>query len=89
MQNKIGEEYQAVISGVTSFGIFVELDNMVEGLVHVTTMVDDFYEYDENKLSLTGRHTGRSFRIGDSVKVKLEHVNLDERKLDFELVDTP
>ncbi|MDT3698865.1 MAG: ribonuclease R [Thermincola sp.] len=87
MQNKIGEEYQAIISGVTSFGIFVELDNMVEGLVHVTTMMDDFYEYDENKLSLTGRHTGRSFRIGDSVRVRLEQVNLDERKLDFELVE--
>lgn len=87
MKDKIGEEYQAVISGVTSFGMFVELDNMVEGLVHVTNLIDDFYEYDENKLSLTGRHTGRSFRIGDSVKVRLEHVNLDERKLDFELVD--
>lgn len=87
MQNKIGEKYQAVISGVTSFGMFVELDNMIEGLVHVTTLMDDFYEYDENKLSLTGRHTGRSFRIGDSVRVRLEQVNLDERKLDFELVE--
>jgi len=87
MKNKIGEEYEAVISGVTSFGVFVELDNMVEGLVHVTTLLDDFYEYDENKLSLIGRHTGRSFRIGDSLRVRLEHVNLDERKLDFELID--
>lgn len=87
MKDKIGEEYPAVISGVTSFGLFVELDNMVEGLVHVTNLMDDFYEYDENKLSLTGRHTRRSFRIGDSVKVRLEHVNLDERRLDFELVD--
>lgn len=87
MKDKIGDEFPAVISGCTQFGMFVELDNLVEGLVHITTLVDDFYEYDENKLSLTGRHTGRVFRIGDAVRVRLENVNLDERQLDFELVD--
>ncbi len=86
MMDKVGEEYHAVISGVTSFGMFVELENMVEGLVHVTTLMDDFYEYDETKLSLTGRHTHRVFRIGDPIRVKLDGVNLDERQLDFELV---
>ncbi len=87
MQDKIGTEYRAVVSGAASFGIFVELENLVEGLVHVTNLTDDFYEYDETKLSLTGRHTGRSFRIGDPVRVRLEKVNLDERRLDFELAD--
>lgn len=89
MKDKVGEEYQAVISGVTSFGMFAELDNMVEGLVHVTTLSDDFYEYDEIKLSLTGRHTNRTFRIGDTVRVRLENVNMDNRQLDFELVGSP
>ena len=88
MKDKVGDEFDAVISGVTSFGFFVELDNMVEGLVHVTTLVDDFYEYDEVKLSLTGLHTGKQFRIGDTVRVRLENVNLDERQLDFELVSS-
>lgn len=87
MMDKVGETYEAIISSVTSFGMFVELDNLVEGLVHVTTMSDDFYEYDEVKLSLTGRHTKRTFRIGDTVKVKLEKVNVEERQLDFELVN--
>jgi len=53
----------------------------------VTTLADDFYEYDETKLSLIGRHTGRTFRIGDTVRVRLENVNLEERRLDFELAD--
>jgi len=87
MKDKVGEEYQAVVSSVTSFGMFVELENLVEGLVHVTTMMDDFYEYDETKLSLTGLHTGKIYRIGDTVRVRLENVNLDERQLDFELVE--
>jgi len=86
MMDKTGEEFTAVISSVTSFGFFVELDNMVEGLVHVTTLMDDFYEYDEAKLALTGKHTGRIFRIGDTVKVRLENVNMDQRQLDFELI---
>ncbi len=87
MQDKIGTEYRAIVSSTTSFGMFVELDNLVEGLVHVTTMTDDFYEYDEIKQSLTGRHTGRSFRIGDTVRVRLENVNPEKRQLDFELVN--
>lgn len=86
MKDKIGQKFEGVISGVTSFGLFVELDNLVEGLVHVTTMLDDFYEYDEIRLSLIGQHTGKIFRIGDVVKVKLENVNIDERQLDFELI---
>lgn len=87
MLDKVGEEYNAIISGVTSFGMFVELDNLVEGLVHVTTMADDFYEFDDARHSLIGQHTGRIFRIGDLVRVRLENVNIDQRQLDFELVD--
>jgi ribonuclease R len=88
MMDKIGTEYDAIISGVTSFGFFVELPNLVEGLVHVTSLHDDFYEYDENRICLMGRHTKRTFRIGDAARVRLEGVNKDERKLDFELVQS-
>lgn len=87
MKDKIGREFRAVVSGAAPIGIFVELENLVEGLVHVTTLADDFYEYDETKLSLIGRHTGRTFRIGDTVRVRLENVNVEERRLDFELAD--
>jgi len=87
MLDKVGEEYDAIVSTVTSFGMFVELDNLVEGLVHVTNLADDFYEFDEARHSLIGRHTGKIFRIGDKVRVKLEKVNIDQRQLDFELVD--
>lgn len=86
MQDKVGDEFDAIISGVAQFGVFVQLDNLVEGLVHVTNLMDDFYEYDETRLALIGRHTGRTFRIGDKVRVRLENVNTDQRQLDFELV---
>lgn len=86
MLDKVGQEFDGIISGVTSFGMFVELDNLVEGLVHVTTMHDDFYEFVENQYSLVGRHTRRTFRIGQPVRVELTRVNIDERQLDFELL---
>lgn len=87
MKDRVGEVFEAIISSVTAFGMFVELENLVEGLVHVTTMADDFYEFDDTKLALIGRHTGRTFRIGEPVKVRLENVNIDDRQLDFELVN--
>jgi len=86
MASKIGETYEAIVSGVTSFGIFVELDNTVEGLVHVSNMEDDYYHFNEKSMALVGERTGRTFRIGDKVKVKVEHVNMAERQIDFVLV---
>ncbi|MCG1013414.1 ribonuclease R [Tepidanaerobacter sp. GT38] len=86
MASKIGETYEAIVSGVTSFGIFVELDNTVEGLVHVSNMEDDYYHFNEKTMVLVGERTGRTFRIGDKVKVKVEHVNMAERQIDFVLV---
>ncbi|MFZ5640876.1 MAG: ribonuclease R [Bacillota bacterium] len=87
MQDKVGQEFDAIISSVTPFGMFVELENLVEGLVHVTTLHDDFYEFVENQYSLVGRHTRRIFRIGQQVRVQLTRVNIDERQLDFELLE--
>ena len=86
MLRHLGEEFHGVISGVTNFGFFVELDNTVEGLVHVSTLTDDYYYFDEKNLMLSGRHTGVQFRIGTRVKVLLAKVNVEERNLDFEFI---
>ncbi|GGB35988.1 ribonuclease R [Lentibacillus populi] len=85
MQDRIGEEYTGVISSVTNFGMFVELENTVEGLVHVSTLTDDYYHYDERNQALIGERTSNMYRIGDEVRVRVESVNLDERAVDFEL----
>jgi len=86
MASKIGETYEAIVSGVTSFGIFVELDNTIEGLVHVSNMEDDYYHFNDKTMALIGERTGKTFRIGDIVKVKVDNVNIAERQIDFVLV---
>ncbi|WP_079478258.1 ribonuclease R [Halobacillus salinus] len=85
MQDKIGEEYEGVISSVTSFGMFVELPNTVEGLVHVSTLTDDYYQFHEKQFAMIGERTGNVFRIGDEVTIRVTNVNLDERVVDFEI----
>lgn len=87
MADKIGLQYTGVISGVTSFGLFVELENTVEGLVHVSHMVDDYYHFHSDQMMLVGERTGKQYRMGDEVKVRVTHVNLDERTVNFELVE--
>lgn len=87
MMDKIGEEFQGVISGVTGFGIFVELkDIYVEGLIHITALNGDFYEYDPVRHRLMGQRTRKIYRIGDCLKVRVVHVNLEDKQIDFELV---
>jgi len=83
MEGKEGSEYVGTISGVTSFGLFVELENTVEGLVHVTKMEDDYYYFDEKKYSLVGEHSGKVYRLGDSIKVRLEKVDKEARTVYF------
>ena len=83
MSTKIGVSFDAIVSGVTSFGIFVELDNTIEGLVHVSNIEDDYYHFNEKMMTLRGERTGRAFRIGDKVKVKVDRVNIEERQIDF------
>ncbi|KHE67232.1 ribonuclease R family protein, partial [Halobacillus sp. BBL2006] len=85
MQDKIGEEFEGVISSVTSFGMFVELPNTVEGLVHVSTLTDDYYQFHEKQFAMIGERTGNVFRIGDEVTIRVTNVNLDERVVDFEI----
>ena len=86
MLDKVGEVYPGIITGTTSFGIFVELQDIyVEGLVHVTALGNDYYHYDPTRHWLIGERTNRIFRLGDPVTVRVVQVNLDERKIDFEL----
>lgn len=87
MAQFVGEEFAGVISGVTAFGIFVELDNGVEGLVHVSTMTNDYYEYVEEQYAMIGERTRTQYRLGDEVEVILAHANVEERNLDFVLKD--
>jgi ribonuclease R len=78
-----GQDFKGVISGVTAFGIFVELDNGVEGLVHVSSIVDDYYEYQEDQYALVGQTSHKSYRLGDEVEVTLMKANVEERNIDF------
>ncbi len=90
MLDKVGEVYGGFISGVTSFGFFVELkDYYVEGLVHVTTLTDDFYTYVEKEHSLVGETTNRRFRLGSEVMVRIAHVDIERRRIDMEIEEPP
>ncbi|MCM3397197.1 ribonuclease R [Oceanobacillus profundus] len=85
MKDKIGEEFTGVISSVMNFGMFVELENTIEGLVHVSYLTDDYYHFDERSHALIGERTANIYRIGDEVEVKVVSVNTDEHTVDFEL----
>lgn len=86
MLDKVGEEYDGIISSVTNFGLFVELPNTIEGLVHVSYLTDDYYRYDERHFAMIGERTGNVFRIGDEITIRVINVNKDERAIDFEIV---
>lgn len=86
MLDKVARVFSGVVSGVTSFGLFVELKEVfVEGLLHVTALPNDYYHYDPASQLMRGERGGRVFRLGDSIRVKVMRVDLDERKIDFEL----
>jgi ribonuclease R len=88
MLDKVGEEYPGVITSVTSFGIFVELsDIFVEGLVHVTSLKNDYYHFDPAHHRLLGERTHKMYRLGDPIRVQVVRVDLDERKIDFALAE--
>jgi len=87
MQDHIGKIYQGVISGVTDWGIFVELENKIEGLLPVRELDDDFYIFDEKNYQLVGRHSHKTYQLGDEVTVKIWRTNLEKKQLDFQLVE--
>ncbi|CAM3321799.1 ribonuclease R [Nosocomiicoccus ampullae] len=86
MQKHIGERFEGVISGVMNFGMFVELPNTVEGLVHMNNLGDDYYNYNERMMALIGERTGKVFRMGDKVEIEVQNVNIIERLIDFTIV---
>ena len=82
-----GEEYDGVITGVTQFGLFVELDNLfVEGLVHISWLPD--YLFYPERFCLVGQHTGQTYRLGDRVRVRVDNVSLSRKQIDFTLLGT-
>ena len=87
MLDKIGEEFSGIISAVTSFGFFVELaDIYVEGLVHISNLGQDYFHFDPTSHQLKGERSGINYRLGDQVVIKVARVDLDEKKMDFELI---
>ena len=86
MKKFYGEEFEGVISGITKWGLYVELPNTVEGLVHVANMMDDHYDYDETHFQMVGTHTGKRYELGQKVKVRVTGCDTIARTIDFELV---
>ncbi len=84
MQDHIGKIYPGVISGVTDFGVFVELENKIEGMIPIRELDDDFYIFDEKNYSLVGRHSHKTYQLGDDVTVKIWRTNLEKKQLDFQ-----
>ncbi|MEN9450134.1 MAG: ribonuclease [Pseudomonadota bacterium] len=88
MRDRVGETFDGIITNVTGFGLFVELRNIyVEGLVHVTALHNDYYQFDANRHCLQGERTGIVYRLGDRIQVRVGRVDLDQRKIDFELLE--
>ena len=88
MQDKVGLEYGGAVSGITEWGMYVELDEThIEGMVPLREIRSDFYEFDEPHYRLCGRRTGKEFRLGDRVRIKVKAANLEQRQLDFELIE--
>ena len=89
MQDKIGEEYEGIVSSVTQFGIFVELENTVEGLIRFENLGDEYFIYDEERKRLIGEKTNITYKIGDKVKIRVISANKMLRQIDFEIVKEP
>lgn len=87
MADKVGQEFEGTISSVTNFGMFVELENTIEGLVRLANMADDYYIYDDMTYTIIGERTKKTFRIGDPVRIRVDRVNVDFREIDFELLE--
>ena len=88
MQDKIGQEFEGAVSGMTEWGMYVEIDDThIEGMVPLREIRSDFYEFDEARYRLVGRRTRRQYRLGDRVRIKVKNANLEQRLLDYELIE--
>ena len=85
MESRVGEEYEGIVSSVTSFGIFVELENTVEGLIKFEDLGDEYFIYDETRKRLIGDRTNKTYKIGDKVKIRVKNASKMLRKIDFEI----
>ncbi|OYY57871.1 MAG: ribonuclease R, partial [Hydrogenophilales bacterium 28-61-11] len=89
MRDRIGDEYNGTVSAVTSFGMFVALDEIfIEGLVHVSELGQDYFHYDQGKHWMLGERTGKRYRLGDRVRIKVLRADIETSKIDFGLVDS-
>ena len=86
MQDKIGEEFEGIVSSITSFGMFVELESTIEGLIRFDNLGDEYFIYDENRKTLTGEKTNTTYKIGDKVKIRVIHADKITRQIDFEII---
>ena len=86
MESRIGEEYEGIICSVTSFGIFVELENTVEGLIRFDDLGDEYFIYDEDRKRLIGERTNTIYKIGDKIKIRVKDASKLMRTIDFEKV---
>ena len=87
MENKIGEEYEGIVSSVTQFGIFVELENTVEGLIRFENLGNEYFIYDEERKMLIGEKTNKTYKIGDKVNIRVISANKMLRQIDFEIIE--
>jgi len=89
MENRVGEEFDGVITGVTNFGVFVQIrELLVDGLVHVTSLENDYYHFEPATQRLVGERSGKAFRLGDSMRVRVQRVDMDTRRIDFRPSDS-
>lgn len=86
MYNKIGNEYDGIISSITNFGIFVQLENTIEGLIHFRDMIDDYYYFDQTNFIVEGQRNKKQYKLGQKVKIKVVSVDLEKRSIDFEFI---
>lgn len=87
MQKKIGEQYDGVVSGVTQFGMFVELENTVEGLIRFEDLGDEYFDYDDQRKTLRGEKSNKTYRVGDKVRIEVKSADKTTRRIDFKLID--
>jgi ribonuclease R len=88
MEQHLGDEFDGVVTGVTNFGVFVQITELlVDGLVHVTSLKNDYYKYDAGSQSLVGERTGRKYRLGDAMRVQVNRVDMETRRIDFQLAE--
>jgi ribonuclease R len=86
MEDKVGEEFDGVVTGVTNFGLFVQLSElMIDGLVHVTNLINDYYRFDSSSQSLVGERSGKRYSLSDRLRIVVSKVDLETKRIDFRL----